>query len=70
MNRQQSAYQSSQEDERRFQTESLGRSVSEEAGLRESNEERSSENSSSIKNPLVAKMATMVIPLVAKMAAV
>ena len=35
-----------QKDERVFQTESLGHSVSEEAGLRESNEERSSENSS------------------------
>ena len=50
MNREQSAHQSfteedalledfSQEDEGGFQTESLGRSVSEEASLRESNEE-------------------------------
>ena len=37
----------SQEDERGFQTESLGRCVSEEAGFRESNGERSSGNSSS-----------------------
>ena len=37
----------SQEDEREFQTEFLSRCVSEEAGFRESNGERSSGNSSS-----------------------
>ena len=45
--------------------ESLSRSVSDEAGLRESNEEQSSENSlvraMLVKIPLVAKMATTYI---------
>ena len=51
--------------------ESLSRSVSEEAGLRESNEEQSSENSLLVKILLVAKMATTVhIPLVEKTAVV
>ena len=42
--------QGDREVERGYKTESHGRSVSEEAGLRESNEDRSSENSSSLRD--------------------